>query len=254
MSTTAEPVLSIEDLSVRYGAIRALNGVSFKVHQGEVFAVLGANGAGKTTLMRSIVGLVPVSSGTIRGEGGLVLSKMRPHRIAQAGFGVVPEGGGTFVNMSVEDNLLVGAVARRTGLAARQQRLAAVLERFPILGERRDQKAGTLSGGERQLLGIARTLMVDCKVLLLDEPSLGLAPLVVKRVFELLGELAAEGFTIIVVEQNARRALELASHALVLERGHLRKQGRAADLAADDEVTDLYLGVSTGAPTRSAHQ
>jgi branched-chain amino acid transport system ATP-binding protein len=247
-----DAALVVEDLSVRYGAIRALDGVSFEVRRGEVFAVLGANGAGKTTLMRAIVGLTSIQAGTIRGGGGVVLSKMRPHRIAQEGFGVVPEGGGTFVNMSVEDNLLVGAVARRTPAAARHQRLTAVLERFPILGERRDQKAGTLSGGERQLLGIARTLMVDCKVLLLDEPSLGLAPLVVKRVFELLGELAAEGFTIVVVEQNARRALELATHALVLERGHLRKQGLASDLAADDEVTDLYLGVSTGAPTRSA--
>lgn len=247
-----DTVLSVDGLRVRYGAIKALDGVSFDVRRGEIFAVLGANGAGKTTLMRAIVGLTPIHAGTVCGEGGAVLSRMRPHRIAQAGFGVVPEGGGTFVNMTVVDNLLVGAMARRLPPAVRQERLTAVLDRFPILAERRTQKAGTLSGGERQLLGIARTLMVDCKVLLLDEPSLGLAPLVVKRVFDLLGELAAEGYTIVLVEQNARRAFELASDALVLERGHVRKQGRAADLAADDEVTDLYLGVGTGATQRSA--
>src|SRR4051794_12505032 len=224
---TTEYVLAVDELEVRYGAIRALRGVSFEVARGEIFAVLGANGAGKTTLMRAIVGLTPIHAGIVHGQEDVVLSRMKPHRISQAGFAVVPEGGGTFVNMTVEDNLCVGVAARRLPGTVRQQRLESVFERFPILADRRAQKAGTLSGGERQLLGIARALMVDCKVLLLDEPSLGLAPLVVKNVFELLGQLAAEGFTILLVEQNARRALELATDALVLDRGMVRKRGKA---------------------------
>lgn len=241
------PVLQVDGLGVRYGAIQALDGVSFEVRSGEIFAVLGANGAGKTTLIRAISGLAPVSSGSIR-SGTEVLSSMKPYRIARAGFSVVPEGGGTFPAMTVDDNLRVGPTAAGIVADERDRRVAAVYDRFLKLKERHDQKAGTLSGGERQMLGIARTLMVDSRVVLLDEPSLGLAPLIVKQIFELLADLAAEGYTILLVEQNARRALELASDALVLERGVVRRSGTAASLLADGDIADLYLGGGTSAP------
>lgn len=241
MTERTESVLSVRDVAVRYGAITALNGVSFDVRRGEIFAVLGANGAGKTTLVRSIVGLVPISSGAIV-AGDTVLNRLSACQVARRGFSVVPEGGGTFPNLSVEDNLMVGAVARRIAQPVRNERLAAVYDRFPKLSDRRDQKAATLSGGERQMLGIARTLMVDSTVLLLDEPSLGLAPLIVKQTFELLADLSSEGYTIVLVEQNARRALDLATHALVLERGVVRLQGAADYLVDHGDIADLYLG------------
>jgi branched-chain amino acid transport system ATP-binding protein len=241
MAVPSETVLSVRDLEVRYGAITALNGVSFDVRRGEIFAVLGANGAGKTTLVRSIVGLTPIASGAIV-SGDTVLTKLSAFQVARRGFSVVPEGGGTFPNLSVEDNLVVGPVARRLAQTVRSERLNAVYDRFPKLSDRRSQKAGTLSGGERQMLGIARTLMVDSTVLLLDEPSLGLAPLIVKQTFELLSDLSSEGYTILLVEQNARRALELATDALVLERGVVRLQGEAGDVLHHGEIADLYLG------------
>jgi branched-chain amino acid transport system ATP-binding protein len=241
-------LLEVRDLDVSYGAIRALHGVSVDVWAGEIVTLIGANGAGKTTLLRTISGLLKPLRGTITWRGTVdgradpvTLSDLRPHEIVRQGVIHVPEGRQVFPHLSVKDNLHLGAYQRRdTGEIARD--VDRAYDRFPILRERRAQKAGTLSGGEQQMLAIARALMGRPKLLLLDEPSLGLAPLIVRRIFDIIKEINATGTTIFLVEQNANMALAVAHRAYVLQSGRVVKSDRAKNLLADEEVKKAYLG------------
>jgi branched-chain amino acid transport system ATP-binding protein len=231
------PLLELRDVEARYGQVVALRGVSLAVEEGDFVAVLGANGAGKTTTLRAI-------SGTVRTTGEVLLDgervfRRRPERMAKLGVAHVPEGRGTFATLSVLDNLRLGAWVQR-GASGRS--LAHVFELFPVLYERRDQRAGTLSGGEQQMLALGRAMMARPRVLLLDEPSLGLAPLVTRAVFDALRELNARGTAIVVVEQNAALALSAARHAYLLETGSVVLAGDAAALRGNDEVRRSYLG------------
>lgn len=236
------PFLGVEELSVAYGAIRALRDVSLHVEEGEIVAVLGPNGAGKTTLLRAITGTVRAQSGRIsfRGEP---ITGASPESLVRRGISLVPEGRHIFPRLTVLENLLVGAIARRD--AEVRSDLDAVLELFPILAERRGQMAGTLSGGEQQQLAVARSLMSRPRLMLLDEPSLGLAPLVVEQIMRLLSELRDRGVTLLLVEQNVHRALELADRAYVLSVGRVVLSGNAAELAATGSIERAYLGFST---------
>jgi len=228
------PLLEVEDLRVRYGAVEAVHGVSFTVNGGEVTALIGANGAGKSSTLAAISGLV-ATQGRIRFDGRDIAGAP-PHVIVRAGVVHVPEGREVLAQMTVEENLLMGL--RRRDRAE----LASAYERFPILRERRSLLAGTLSGGEQQMLAIARALLARPRVLLLDEPSLGLAPLVVKRVFETLADLKAQGVTMLLVEQNALRALHLAERAYVMELGRIVMRGTGQELSRDEAVARTYLG------------
>ncbi|QCI68776.1 ABC transporter ATP-binding protein [Phreatobacter stygius] len=232
-------MLTISNLSVRYGAIEALRGISLHVGTGEVVALIGANGAGKTTAMRAISGLAPVTSGDISLDGRS-LRGVRPHHCVRLGIGHAPEGRMVFGDQSVRDNLLLGAFTRKDReLEADIDGIFAV---FPRLGERQHQLAGTMSGGEQQMLAIGRALMGRPKLLLLDEPSLGLAPLVVREVFAVIGRLKAQGMTILLVEQMANQALAIADRAYVIETGRLTLEGTGAELLADPRVQAAYLG------------
>ena len=240
----APPLLEVHDLRVRYGVIEALHGVDLVVRPGEIVTVIGANGAGKTTLLKAISGLVPAASGTIvfrDGRSEASLTRLRPHQIVARGIGQVPEGRRIFQNLTVRENLSLGAYLRRDrdGIE-RQQEEAFTL--FPRLKERLAQNAGTLSGGEQQMLAMARALMSGPALLLLDEPSLGLAPKLVKSIFEIIRTIRARGTTLLLVEQNARLALEAADRAYVLETGSVALSGPAADLARDERVQRVYLG------------
>jgi branched-chain amino acid transport system ATP-binding protein len=227
-------LLEIEDLHVRFGAVEAVHGVSFTVNAGEVTAVIGANGAGKSSTLAAISGLV-AASGRIRFDGHDILGAP-PHAIVRAGIVQVPEGREILARMTVEENLLMGLRGRdRSGLGS-------AYERFPILRERRALLAGSLSGGEQQMLAIARALLARPRLILLDEPSLGLAPLVVKRVFETLTDLKRQGVTMLLVEQNALRALRIADRAYVMELGRLVMRGTGQELLRDDGVARTYLG------------
>jgi branched-chain amino acid transport system ATP-binding protein len=231
------PLLELRDVSARYGEIRALHGVTLTVEQGDFVAILGANGAGKTTTLRAI-------SGTVKTTGDVLLDGQKmfrrtPESMARAGVGHVPEGRGTFATLSVLDNLRLGAWVQR-GVSDRD--LARVFEHFPLLYDRRDQQAGTLSGGEQQMLALGRVMMAKPRLLLLDEPSLGLAPLVVREIFATLRLLNEGGTTLVVVEQNAMLALSAARHAYVLETGRIVLGGDAADLQKDESVRRSYLG------------
>lgn len=232
-------LLEIRDLKVNYGQIQALKGISLDVQEGEAVAILGANGAGKTTLMRTISGLLRPSEGAIRYQDE-DLAKVRPDQIVGRGISQSPEGRRVFGTLSVEENLDLGAYTRpmRHTATSRKQ----VYEMFPRLEERRAQLAGTLSGGEQQMLAIGRALMSRPKLLLLDEPSLGLAPLIVRGIFESLGQIRKEGVTLLVVEQNARIALKLANRGYVLEVGNIVHADTAANLLASPEVQEAYLG------------
>jgi branched-chain amino acid transport system ATP-binding protein len=230
------PLLEVEDLRVRYGAIEAVHGVSFVANAGEVTALIGANGAGKSSTLAAISGLVP-SGGRIRFDGR-DLAGAPPHAIVRAGVVQVPEGREILAQMTVEENLLMGLRGRD------RSDLGSAYERFPILRERRALLAGSLSGGEQQMLAIARALLARPRLLLLDEPSLGLAPLVVKRVFETLADLKSQGVTMLLVEQNALRALRLADRAFVMELGRIVMRGTGAELLRDEAVARTYLGVS----------
>ncbi|MGL4290701.1 MAG: ABC transporter ATP-binding protein [Phreatobacter sp.] len=232
-------MLTISNLSVRYGAIEALRGISLTVGKGEVVALIGANGAGKTTTMRAISGLAPIAAGDISLDGGS-LKGVRPHHCVRLGIGHAPEGRMVFGDQSVRDNLLLGGFTRKD--KELDADIEGVFEIFPRLGERQHQLAGTMSGGEQQMLAIGRALMGRPKLLLLDEPSLGLAPLVVREVFAVIGRLKAQGMTILLVEQMANQALAIADRAYVIETGSLTLEGTGAELLADPRVQSAYLG------------
>jgi branched-chain amino acid transport system ATP-binding protein len=232
-------MLEIEDLHVAYGEIRALKGVSLSVRPGEIVALLGNNGAGKTTTLRAVSGLLPARGGDIRVEGKSVVGLL-PHEIVRQGIAHVPEGRRIFNRLSVLENLLMGGYARADRGVAED--LARVLELFPRLRERRDQVAGTLSGGEQQMLAIGRALMARPRLLLLDEPSMGLAPVLVEQIFETVTDINRQGTTILLVEQNAAMALSIAGRGYVLEAGTVVLEGPAAALAENPEVRRAYLG------------
>lgn len=234
-------LLEINNLSVSYGAIQALRGISLRVEPGEVVTLIGGNGAGKSTTLRTISGLLQPQQGTILFEGQPIHGRP-PHHIVRLGVVQVPEGRGIFANLTVEENLQLGAFARSDHDQVQQDRERA-LELFPRIRDRLKQQAGTLSGGEQQMLAIARALLARPKLLLLDEPSLGLAPQIVQTIFQVIREINQKGTTILLVEQNARMALQLAKRAYVLEVGMIQMQGDAAELAASDEVRKAYLGI-----------
>jgi len=237
-------LLEVRDLRVWYGAARALDGISFDVDEGEVVAVIGSNGAGKSTTLKALSGVAELLRRT---EGRVIFAGQRidrrpAHRIAAMGMAHVPEGRRVFPTSTVEENLLLGAYTRRRERAAVAEALDQVYGRFPALRDRRDRPAGYLSGGEQQMLALGRGLMARPRFLLLDEPSLGLAPFLVTEVFEIIEALAAEGTTILLVEQLAHQALRVASRAYVLEAGAITAEGRADELAKDPHVRAAYLG------------
>ena len=232
-------LLELEDVTARYGPVTVLHGVSLTVAEGEAVAVLGANGAGKTTTLRAISGAVK-RGGRLAFEGKSI-ARSSPEAVARAGIAHVPEGRGTLTELTVRENLRLGAYTRRDRAAIKEDE-ERVLGYFPPLRERRDQRAGTLSGGEQQMLALARALMLRPRLLLLDEPSLGLAPLVVAEIFRIVGELNDEGLAVLVVEQNAALALEASSRAYVLEVGKVAVEGESAVLRRDESVRRSYLG------------
>jgi branched-chain amino acid transport system ATP-binding protein len=234
-------MLEVRDLDVHYGGIHALKGVSFTVDEGKIVTLIGANGAGKTTTLRAISGLLKPTRGSVT-FCGRPLTGLPPHTIVERGLAHVPEGRGIFANLTVDENLQLGAYLRRDAAAVAKDR-ARALELFPRIRERLDQSAGTLSGGEQQMLAIARALLTRPKLLLLDEPSLGLAPQMVQLIFKIVKTIVTEGTTILLVEQNAHMALGIAASAHVLEVGTLVQSGPAAELARDDKIRKAYLGV-----------
>ncbi|MBS0191039.1 MAG: ABC transporter ATP-binding protein [Phycisphaerales bacterium] len=234
-------MLVVENLQVSYGAIRALHGISLRVDQGEVVTLIGCNGAGKTTTLRAISGIVRSSGGKVSFEGRDI-TRVKPHELVRLGIAHSPEGRGVFANMTVEENLSLGAFARNDHAEIAKDREKG-LSLFPRLRERYKQFAGTLSGGEQQMLAMARALMARPRMLLLDEPSLGLAPQVVQTIFQIIREINAAGTTILLVEQNAHMALKVAHRAYVLEVGEIAMEGPAKELAESDEVRKAYLGV-----------
>jgi branched-chain amino acid transport system ATP-binding protein len=237
-------LLSVRDLRVYYGAARALHGISFDVHEGEVVTIIGGNGAGKSTTLKTVSGVSELLK-TVEGEvtfSGKRVEHQPAHRLARMGMAHVPEGRRVFPASSVEDNLLLGGYCRRKQRRSFGTDLDAIYERFPVLGERRTQAAGLLSGGEQQMLAIGRALMARPTFLLLDEPSLGLAPLLVTEVFRIIRQLADEGTTILLVEQMANQALSVADRAYVLESGSITAEGAAAEVREDPRVKAAYLG------------
>jgi branched-chain amino acid transport system ATP-binding protein len=231
-------LLELDGVEARYGPVKALHGVSLTVGEGEIVAVLGGNGAGKTTTLRAVSGLV-ATSGEVRFAGERI-TRAAPERVARVGIAHVPEGRGLFSELSVRENLRLGAYLRRDGFDEDYERVRGY---FPWLEERRDQQAGTLSGGEQQMLALARALMGRPRLLLLDEPSLGLAPIVVREIFRIVGELnEKEGVAVLVVEQNAKLALRSSNRAYVLEVGRVALEGHSAELEQNDSVRKAYLG------------
>jgi branched-chain amino acid transport system ATP-binding protein len=239
-------MLKVEGLSAHYGGIHALQGIGLEVPDGAIVTLIGANGAGKSTTLKSIVGLVKPSGGTISWNGEK-LNGLATKDIVSRGVCLVPEGRRVFPNLSVDENLALGAYSRsdRAGIASDR---AKVLGLFPRLAERAKQKAGTLSGGEQQMLAVGRALMTRPKLLMMDEPSLGLAPIVVKMIFDIVKAIRAEGVTVLLIEQNARAALEVADQGYVLETGRITLHGPGAQLLADDRVRRAYLGEGHAAP------
>ena len=235
------PLLAVLDLRVKYGNVEALHGIGLTVRQGEIVPLLGANGAGKSTTLRAVSGLLRASGGDILLEGKS-LAAVPAHARVKLGIAQSPEGRRVFGTLTVKENLLLGAFTRRDA-AETAGTLAWMYQLFPVLQQRQDQLAGTLSGGEQQMLAIARALMAKPRVLLLDEPSLGLAPLIVKAIFRILREVNETGVTVVLVEQNARAALKLAHRGYVLEVGRIVLEGSAGELARDPKVQAAYLGV-----------
>ena len=237
------PILEVNDLCVSYGKVEALHHVSVKVGSGQIVTVIGPNGAGKTTMLSAIMGLLPRNAGTLRFEGA-EMTDIEVEEMVALGVTMVPESRALFAEMSVEDNLLMGAFNRyRGGKRDHGQTMEEVFGIFPRLKERRDQHAGTLSGGERQMLAVGRALMARPKLLLLDEPSLGLAPLIVKEIFRIIATLRQTGVAVLLVEQNARAALQVADYAYVLETGEVALEGPSRELADDPKVVESYLGL-----------
>ncbi|MBE6575571.1 MAG: ABC transporter ATP-binding protein [Ruminococcaceae bacterium] len=233
-------MLEVKDLHVFYGVIEAIKGISFSVEAGEVIALIGANGAGKTTTLHTVTGLVPAKQGEILFEGKDLL-KTPPHKIVEMGMAHVPEGRRIFAELSVLANLKLGAYTRRDKREI-EETLEMVYERFPRLKERRGQIAGTLSGGEQQMLAMGRALMSRPKIILMDEPSMGLSPLYVSQIFAIIEEIRKTGTTVLLVEQNAKKALEIADRAYVLETGNIVLEGNAHELMENDSVKRAYLG------------
>ena len=237
-------LLDVRDIVVHYGRIEALHGVSLQVRQGELVTLLGSNGAGKTTMMRAISGLRPLSSGSVWFEGRDI-SKVKAHQRVIDGLIQAPEGRGVFPGMSVLENLQMGCYGRNfDSNAEHNERLDWVLETFPRLAERRSQVGGTLSGGEQQMLAIGRALMARPRVLLLDEPSMGLAPMVISQIFKIISEINSTGTTVLLVEQNAQQALSRSDRAYILETGTVTRSGPARELLAEDSIRAAYLGVA----------
>lgn len=235
-------MLEIKDLQVCYGVINAIKGVSFEVNEGEIIALIGANGAGKTTILHTITGLVPAKSGSIMFEG-TDLMKTPAHRIVSMGMAHVPEGRRIFQELTVLENLKMGAYTRKDKKEI-SDTLEMVYKRFPRLEERKSQIAGTLSGGEQQMLAMGRALMSHPKIILMDEPSMGLSPLYVTEIFDIIKEVNAGGTTVLLVEQNAKKALSIANRAYVLETGNIALTGDAKELMNNDSVKKAYLGLS----------
>lgn len=233
-------MLEIKDLEVYYGVIQAIKWISFQVNEGEVIALIGANGAGKTTTLHAITGLVPVKSGEILFEGKNV-AKIPGHKIVSMGMAHVPEGRRVFAQLSVYQNLKMGAYTRKDKDEIARN-LEMVYKRVPRLKERRNQMAGTLSGGEQQMLAMGRALMSQPKIILMDEPSMGLSPIFVNEIFDIIKEVSAAGTTVLLVEQNAKKALSIADRAYVLETGKITLQGDANELMNDESVKKAYLG------------
>jgi branched-chain amino acid transport system ATP-binding protein len=234
-------MLRLNSVNVSYGAIQAVRDVSIEVPKGKVVTIIGANGAGKSTLLKSIVGLEPVTIGQVFLDGQDITSTPA-HRRTGMGVALSPEGRGVFSDQSVRDNLLLGAYSRKANAAQTEQKIEHFFGLFPRLRERQEQVAGTMSGGEQQMLAIARALMSEPKLLLLDEPSLGLAPLIIKDIFNTIRTLRETGLTILLVEQMANQALAVADHAYVLETGRITHQGKGSDLLNDPKIRAAYLG------------
>ncbi len=232
-------LLDVKDLMVNYGQIKAIRGVSFEVNEGEIVALIGANGAGKTSIMHAINGLIPVRDGSIQFKD-VELTKYPSHKIVKLGLTQVPEGRRVFQELSVKDNLILGAYSRKDRNEIKES-MERVFTKFPVLAERQSQVAGTLSGGEQQMLAVGRALMSKPSMLLLDEPSMGLSPLYVNKIFDTIKEINAEGTTVLLVEQNAKKALSIANRAYVLKTGTISLQGDAKDLLQNDQVKKEYL-------------
>jgi len=244
MTSSSDVLLEVRDVVVHYGRIQALHGVSLVVRDGELVTLLGSNGAGKTTTMRAISGLLPLSSGSVWFEGRDI-TRVKAHKRVADGLIQAPEGRGVFPGMTVAENLEMGCYGRKfASRADHRQRLDWVLGTFPRLAERRTQVGGTLSGGEQQMLAIGRALMARPRVLLLDEPSMGLAPMVISRIFGIISEINAQGTTVLLVEQNAQQALSRSDRAYILETGTITRTGPARELLADESVRAAYLGVA----------
>ena len=233
-------MLTIKDLQVSYGVINAVKGVSFEVNKGEIIALIGANGAGKTTILHTITGLVPAKSGSVEFEGA-ELTKTPPHKIVSMGMAHVPEGRRIFQELTVLENLKMGAFTRKDKKEI-SDTLEMVYKRFPRLEERKSQIAGTLSGGEQQMLAMGRALMSHPQIILMDEPSMGLSPLYVSEIFDIIREVNEGGTTVLLVEQNAKKALSIANRAYVLETGNIVLSGDAKELMNNDSVKKAYLG------------
>ena len=233
-------MLKVENLVVKYGMIEAIKGISFEVNDGEIVTLIGSNGAGKTTTMQTISGLLKPTEGSVLLDG-VDLTKIPPHKIVPMGLAQVPEGRRVFAQQTVEENLDLGAYCRKDKEGIKAD-LENVFELFPRLEERRKQPAGTLSGGEQQMLAMARALMAKPKIMLMDEPSMGLSPLLVKEIFRIIENINKQGTTVLLVEQNAKMALAIADRAYVLETGKIILEGTGAELAASEQVRKAYLG------------
>ena len=233
-------LLEIKDLEVSYGIIKAIKGISFDVNEGEVIALIGANGAGKTTILHTITGLITADRGTVQFEGKEI-TKVPAHKIVGMGMAHVPEGRRVFANLTVLQNLKMGAYTRKDKNEI-EQTLETVYTRFPRLKERQNQMAGTLSGGEQQMLAMGRALMSHPKIILMDEPSVGLSPIFVNEIFDIIQSVSASGTTVLLVEQNARKALSIADRAYVLETGNVVLEGKADELLHNDAIKKAYLG------------
>lgn len=233
-------MLEVKGLQVYYGVIQALKDVSFEVNQGEVIALIGANGAGKTTTLHTVTGLLPAKQGSIIFEGHDI-TKMPAHKIVELGIAHVPEGRRVFADLTVYENLIMGAYTRKDKKEIAEN-LENVYKRFPRLKERKNQKAGTMSGGEQQMLAMGRALMSNPKMIVMDEPSMGLSPIFVNEIFDIIEKVSASGTTVLLVEQNAKKALSIADRAYVLETGNIVLSGDAKELMNDDSIKKAYLG------------